>query len=57
MVKGNRIFKIGVAIFSISLLISYSINFWEPLTSFLNGVGCSLSMVGAGKHFIEVRNR
>ena len=57
MLKGNQILRIGVIIYAVSLFISHSIGFSEAFTSFFMGMGCGLGLVGAGKHFIEVRSR
>ena len=55
MLKSNQIIGIGVGFLAISLLVSHSIGLSYEFTSFLSGLGCSLTLVGAGRRFVEMR--
>ena len=57
MLKGIRISMIGVAIMAISLIITHSVGLPHEISSFLMGMGCSISIVGAGKRFVEMRSK
>ena len=50
---GIQIIRIGVSVLAISLTLSHILDFSHGFTEFLMGMGCSLSLVGAGKRFIE----
>ena len=53
MLKGVQILRIGVVITAVTLVASHGLGIAHEFTAFLMGVGCSLSLVGAGKRFIE----
>jgi len=55
MLKGIQIIRIGLAITVISLGLTHVVGLPHELSSFLMGMGCSLSLVGAGKRFVEFR--
>ena len=55
MLKGIHLIRIGVSVAAISLIITHTVGFSHELTSFLMGMGCSISLVGAGKRFVEIR--
>ena len=57
MLKGIQIVRFGVVIITISLILTHAMNFSHEITSFLMGIGCSLSLVGVGKCFAEMRNK
>ena len=57
MLKGFQIIRLGLLITAFSLVITPTIGFSPEFTSFVMGMGYSLSLVGAGKRFIEIRNR
>ena len=54
MLKGSQISGIGAIIFAGSLIISHAAGFYL-ITDFFTGIGCSLTLVGAVKRFIEAR--
>ncbi|MCL1789311.1 MAG: hypothetical protein FWG33_03055 [Oscillospiraceae bacterium] len=55
MLKGLQIIRIGLITFTVSLMITHTVGGFHELTAFLSGLGVSLSLVGAGKRFIEER--
>ena len=55
MLKSIQIIRIGVGVLAVSLIVSHAIGLSHELTSFFMGMGCSLSLVGAGKRFAEIR--
>jgi len=57
MFKGIKIIRLGLAITVISLVLTHAVGFSHEFTSFLMGMGCGLSLVGAGKRFVEMRNK
>ena len=57
MLKGVQILRIGVVITAVSLAASHGLGIAHELTTFLMGLGCSLSLVGAGKRFVENYNQ
>ncbi|MCL2160140.1 MAG: hypothetical protein FWH48_12095 [Oscillospiraceae bacterium] len=57
MLKGIQIIGIGAAVTAISLIITHTVGFSHDFTSFLMGMGCGLSLVGAGKRFVEMRKK
>ena len=55
MLKGIQIIRIGLLITAVSLILTHTAGFPHEFTSFFMGMGCSLSLVGAGKRFVEMR--
>ncbi|WP_165921081.1 hypothetical protein [Paenibacillus albiflavus] len=55
MLKGIQIIRLGVIITAISLIITHTVGLPHEFTAFFMGLGCSLSLVGAGKRFVEIR--
>ena len=56
MLKSVQIVRIGVAVTAISLIMAHVAGFPHELTSFWMGMGCSLSIIGEGKRFAEIRS-
>ncbi|MCL2049396.1 MAG: hypothetical protein FWG87_11800 [Defluviitaleaceae bacterium] len=54
MYNGIKLIRLGVGILAVSLITSHAFGLPHEATSFLMGMGCSLSIVGAGKRFVEV---
>ena len=54
MVKGILIIRVGIVITAVTLLLTHSIGLPHGLSAFFMGMGCSLSLVGAGKRFVEM---
>ena len=57
MLKGIQIIRIGLLITAISLILTHTVGFSHEFTSFFMGMGCSLSLVGSGKRFVEMRSK
>jgi len=55
MIKGIQIIMIGLIITAISLIITHIVGLCHEISSFLLGMGLSLSLVGAGKRFYGER--
>ena len=55
MLNGIQIIRIGIAVTVIALVITHTVDATphDEVTSFFMGMGCSLSIVGAGKRFFE----
>ena len=53
MLSGMQIIRTGVVITVITLLLVHSVGLLHEISSFLMGMGCSLSLVGAGRRFME----
>ena len=56
MLRGEQIIHIGLVITAATLLAS-NCGLAHEATAFLMGMGCSLSLVGAGKRFAEERKQ
>ena len=56
MLNGIQIIRIGLLITAISLILTHTAGFSHEFTSFFMGMGCSLSFVGGGKRFVEIRS-
>ena len=54
MLKSIQIIRVGIVITAVSLLITHTVGLSHGVTAFFMGMGCSLSLVGAGKRFIEM---
>ena len=54
--RGTALIRIGLLIFAIALLLARGLNIDNAITAFLLGLGCALSLVGAGKRFFELRS-
>ena len=54
-IKCIQIIRIGVGILATALILSHVPNFSHGFTAFFMGMGCGLSLVGAGKCFIDLR--
>ena len=55
MLKGIQIIWLGLAIGAISLILTHTVGIAHEFSSFFLGMGFSLSLVGAGKRFFEMR--
>ena len=53
MLKGIQIIRIGLIITAITLILTHTVGVSHEITSFFMGLGCSLSLVGAGKRLSE----
>jgi hypothetical protein len=56
MFKGIQIIRIGVGVLAVALVISHTVSLSHEIIAFFMGMGCSLSLVGAGKRFVEMRS-
>lgn len=54
MLKGIQILRIGIAVTSITLGIAHAFDISHGISAFFMGLGCSLTIVGAGKRFVEM---
>lgn len=57
MLKGIQIMRVGLTIFVIALVMNHTIELFREFTAFFSGVGCSISIVGAGKQFVEMYSK
>ena len=55
MLTGTQIYRVGLGILAIVLILSHSVGLPESFAAFAMGLGCSLSLVGVGKCFVEKR--
>ena len=53
MLKDIQIIRVAAAITTITLLITQTVGLSHDIAAFLMGMGCGLSLVGAGKRFVE----
>ena len=53
MLKGIQIMRIGLLVTALALLVTHTTEVSHGLTAFSMGMGCSLSLVGAGKRARE----
>ena len=54
MLRGIQILRIGIAVTSITLGIAHAFDISHGISAFFMGLGCSLTIVGAGKRFVEM---
>ena len=57
MQKGIQIIRLAVVITAITLLITHTVGLSHDISAFLMGMGCGLSLVGAGKQFAEMSGK